>query len=241
MQVTDEKVPDSVLDPMDIKVLNDELLEKPEGGDQGPAPLKAITNKSSIIDRINRLSSDHNIPIPHSPTKLKRMSKKQLQQLLSDMVEQGIKRDMAAKLGTTGTDDRSLAIGALRMVHDICAKGLETGLNIYLPQYGYGVDGFTDGLRDPAVSTQIDSCLLEIATENEELLEYIKSPYGRLGLWWMGALSFSIKRRSINNKNVTFMEPRPSRRKDPVQPRVVRRSADGKVDSDGGARNVLPV
>ena len=181
MQVTDEKVPDGVLDPMDIKVLNDELLEKSEG-DGNPAPLKAITNKSSIIDRINRLSSDHNIPIPHSPTKLKRMSKKQLQQLLSDMVEQGIKRDMAAKLGTTGTDDRSLAIGALRMVHDICAKGLETGLNMYLPQYGYGVDGFTDGLRDPAVSTQIDSCLLEIATENEELLEYIKSPYARLGL-----------------------------------------------------------
>ena len=239
MQVTDEKVPDAVLDPMDIKVLNDELLEKSEG-DGNPAPLKAITNKSSIIDRINRLSSDHNIPIPHSPTKLKRMSKKQLQQLLSDMVEQGIKRDMAAKLGTTGTDDRSLAIGALRMVHDICAKGLETGLNVYLPQYGYGVEGFTEGLRDPAVSQQIDSCLLEIATENEELLEYIKSPYARLGLCWMGALSFSIKRKALN-KNVTFMEPRPSRRQDPVQPRVVRRPPDGKVDSNGGARNIVSI
>ena len=220
--------------------LNDALLEPAEPAEPAVEPLKAITNKKSIIDRINRLSSDHNIPIPHSPTKLKRMSKKQLHQLLSDMVEQGIKRDMAAKLGTTSTDDRSLAIGALRMVHDICAKGLETGLNMYLPQYGYGVEGFTEGLRDPTVSTQIDSCLLEIATENEELLEYIKSPYARLGLCWMGALSFSIKRKAIK-KNVARMEPRPTRGKDPVQPSVVRRPADGKVDSHGRARNILPV
>ena len=226
-------------EPIDEKALNDALLEDEPATEERP-PLKAITNKKSIIDRINRLSSEHNIPIPHSPTKLKRMSKKQLQQLLSDMVEQGIKRDMAAKLGTTGTDDRSLAIGALRMVHDICAKGLETGLNMYLPRYGYGVEGFTEGLRDPAVSAQIDSCLLEIATENEELLEYIKSPYARLGLCWMGALSFSIKRKAIN-KNVTFMEPRPARRQDPVQSSVVRRPADGKVNSNGGARNIVSI
>ena len=235
-----EMIPEVVVaEPIDEKALNDALLEDAEPSTE-PPPQKAITNKKSIIERINRLSSEHNIPIPHSPTKLKRMSKKQLQQLLSDMVEQGIKRDMAAKLGTTGTDDRSLAIGALRMVHDICAKGVETGLNMYLPQYGYGVEGFTEGLRDPTVSEQIDSCLLEIATENEELLEYIKSPYARLGLCWVGALSFAIKRKAIN-KNVARMEPRPARRKDPVQPRVVRRSTDGKIDGYGGARHILPV
>ena len=145
---------------------------------------------------------------------------------------------MARQVGVEGTtDERVIALGALRMVHDICAKGAEEGLNRLLPKYGYEVDGFTDKMRDPTISQQIDQCLAQIAEEND-VLQYISSPYTRLGLAWFGALSMTVRRKQEDknnpdkrNKHVTFVESRPLRPKNPVQLRSVRGAAHGKEHS----------
>ena len=92
-----------------------------------------------------------------------------------------MKKKMARQIGVDeDADDRCMALGALRMIHDVCAVATERVGDSMLEDYGYTIDGFSQGLKQPAVSTAIDSCLQEIAEENAELLEYAKSPYTRL-------------------------------------------------------------
>ena len=215
-----------------FEALNDELLEATEVDEQLEIPKKS-NNKQGLIDKIMQVSEKHNIPLEHSQTKLKRMSKKDLAKLLAELIEKMMKKEMARQVGVEGsTDERVIALGALRMVHDICAKGAEEGLNRLLPKYGYEVDGFTDKMRDPTISQQIDQCLAQIAEEND-VLQYISSPYARLGLAWFGALSMTVRRKpedknNPKNKHVTFVESRPLRPKNPVQLRPVRRPENGK-------------
>ena len=58
--------------------------------------------------------------------------------------------EMARQVGAKpGAADSVIALGALRMVHDICAKGTEQCFNVFLPQYGYEVEGFSDSLKGP--------------------------------------------------------------------------------------------
>ena len=218
--------------------LNDELLEATEEVDANLEIPKKSNNKQGLIDKIMQVSEKHNIPLEHSQTKLRRMSKKDLTKLLAELIEKMMKKEMARQVGCEGsTDERVIALGALRMVHDICAKGAEEGLNRLLPKYGYEVDGFTDKMRDPTISQQIDQCLAEIAEEND-ILQYISSPYARLGLAWFGALSMTVRRKQEDknnpgnkNKHVTFVESRPLRPKNPVQLRSVRGAAHGKEHS----------
>ena len=221
--------------------LNNELLEATEEVDEKLEIPKKTNNKQGLIDKIVQVSEKHNIPLEHSMTKLKRMSKKDLAKLLAELIEKMMKKEMARQVGVEGTtDERVIALGALRMVHDICAKGAEEGLNQVLPKYGYHVDGFTNKMKDPTISQQIDQCLAEIAEEND-VLQYIQSPYARLGLAWVSALSMTVRRkpreewdkknkRNSKNKHVTFVEPRPLR-PNPVQLRAMRRPENGKVDS----------
>ena len=129
-----------------------------------------------------------------------------------------------------------MALGALRMVHDIFAKGAEEGLNRFLPNYGYEVDGFCDNLRNARISKQIDAALAEIAEEND-VLQYIQSPYSRLALAWFGGLSMSVRRKpEINNRVVKkrhapVLEPKPASGPSTFQLRPMRRQANGQVDS----------
>ena len=218
--------------------MNDELLEASEDtGKQQEIPRK-VNSKQGLIDKIVKCSEEQNIPLEHSMTKLKRMSKKDLARLLAGMIEQVMRKEMCRQVGVDeGSDQRVVALGALRMVHDIFAKGAEEGLNRILPQYGYEVNGFCDTLKNPNISKQIDLALAEIA-EEAQVMQYIQSPYARLGLAWFGGLSMSVRRnqtetnrRLRKQKHVTLMEPRETRRENPVQLRPVRRPADGQVDS----------
>ena len=130
------------------------------------------------------------------------------------------------------------------MVHDIFAKGCEEGLNQFLPQYGYEVDGFCKTLQNPNISKQIDCALAEICEENA-VLQYIKSPYARLGLAWFGGLSMSVRRKPeeknnrSNKRHAPVLEPRAISRESTVQLRPLRRSTHGKIDS--GQRPPQPV
>ena len=100
---------------------------------------------------------------------------------------------MKEAVHASSTDDSVIALASLRMVHDIVATGVEQGLNSVLPPYGYRVDGFARGLKHPVTSQCIDDCLKEIAAEND-VLQYIKSPYARLAIAWSGSMVGSIRR-----------------------------------------------
>jgi hypothetical protein len=132
--------------------------------------------------------------------------------------------------------DTVIALGALRMVHDLMAATTERGCNAFLPKYGYEIDGFVDTLREPSTREATDQCLKEIAAQSD-VLGYIQSPYSRLAICWVGALAGSFKKQDgkVNrNRNAPRMGPRPRRRQDPLQPRPVRGPAPGQVRGDRG-------
>ena len=192
-----------------------------------PEPKETKRNsKQALIDKIIQISERDGIPLECSNTKLKRMNKQQLSELCADMIEQGVRKKMARAVNSESTDDRTIALGALRMLHDVVAVGVEKTGTSFAERYGYTIEGFSENLKEPTVSAAIDGCLQEIADENQELLEYVKSPYTRLMIAWGGALAFSCKR---SNKHVTFVEPRPSRPKDSLRRGGSRRTQNGEI------------
>ncbi len=206
---------------IDMSALNDELL-KPEV-EEKTKEIKRNT-KEYIIEKILGVAEENNLELKASNTKLKRMSKNELNSLLGEMLEDAIKVQMSEAVGAKGTDDGVIALASLRMVHDMMAQGVESGLNTYLPPYGYRIDGFTRGLKNPITSKCIDECLKEIAAESD-VLGYIKSPYARLAIAWGGSMVGSLRRVRVQNNNrnnkqtrygPTPMEPRQAPPKNPL-------------------------
>ena len=103
---------------------------------------------------------------------------------------------MKEAVHASSTDDSVIALASLRMVHDICANGFEQSINSLLPAYGYRVDGFARGLKHRVTSQCIDDCLKEIAAEND-VLQYIKSPY----VAWSGSMVGSTENKFKYNNN----------------------------------------
>ena len=202
--------------------LRNELLE----ASAPKEPKKERTNsKKILIDKIIEVSERDRGSCEYSRSRLKRMSKAQLTEYLADLIEAGMKRKMAETVGVDrDADDRAIALGALRMIHDICATATEKGANSVLEPKGYTIKGFSQNLKEPSVSQAIDGCLEEIAQENQELLEYVRSPYTRLALAWGGAIAFSCKK----TKHVTDLGTEETRRKNPVRRRISRRPPDGE-------------
>jgi len=193
---------------------NDDLLveEKSE-----TAPEKQKRNsKAELIRRIVELSEKNSLDLEFSDTKLKRMTKNQLQQILADQMEKIMQNEVAETVGANrGASQQVVAMHALRMMHDICAKACEVGGNKFANQYGYDITGFSENLKEPIVSEAVNQCLEEIALENADILEYVKSPYARLGLAWAGCLATCAKKKQPirnniepHNKNARRMEPR---------------------------------
>ena len=222
---------------MDTK-LNNELLKVSSDDEKKEKPRKR-NSKEELIDKIIRLAEHNNIPLLHSDTKLKRMTKQQLTELLAETIETAMRNEMARQVGAKpGAADSVIALGALRMVHDICAKGTEQCFNIFLPQYGYEVEGFSDSLKDPSVREATDACLVEIAKDTD-VLQYVQSPWARLAIAWGGALVTSVQRKKTRFNYKRRYAPRMESREysdenTRHQRRPRRREEDGKVDSDGG-------
>ena len=215
-----------------IATLNEELLQST--GD--PVDDKSVepkrNSKDDIIAKIIKTAEAHNITLDYSNTKLRRMTKTQLNKLLAETIEKGMQNQMADQVGVSrGATEKLIALGALRMIHNLCANATEQGLNAVLPTYGYEVRGFSKTLEEPPVKEAVDACLEEIARESD-ILDYIESPYARLSIAWGGALMTGLRTKQNNNhyrQNATFVGPRPARKQNPVQPRPVRRPAHGQV------------
>ena len=218
-----------------IPKFNEELLKKPHASSEEPPKRNT---KDSLIDRILQVAEENNLELTVSNTKLKRMSKPALQKLLGEMLNECMKKQMAEAVRAPSSDDNVVALATLRMMHDMCVMGVEKGLNGYLPRYGYQVEGFSDSLKQPMVSKCVDQCLKEIAAESD-VLQYIESPYARLGIAWSTALFTCVKKApklhyyNTNYHGPTRMEPRPAPPQNSVRPGADRRPPPRKVDSNG--------
>jgi hypothetical protein len=156
--------------PDHIKHLNDELLKKDAATSEEPKR----NSKEYLIKKIVEVAEENDLELNVSNTKLKRMGKDKLQVLLGEMCEEAVKGQMAKAVGATGRNESVIALATLRMVHDLFANSVEQGLNVFLPKYGYQVDGFSQSLKEPITSKCVDDCLSEIAAESD-ILQYIQS------------------------------------------------------------------
>ena len=71
---------------------------------------------------------------------------------------------------TPEQNEKLVAAGTLRLLHDSLARATEVGVDRFTP---YTIQGFTHTMQEERISEQIDACLLEIAEEYSEVLEYI--------------------------------------------------------------------
>jgi hypothetical protein len=223
---------------MDIK-LNNDLLKAGSDDEKKEDRPKKRNSKEELIEKIIQVAKHNDMTIPHSDTKLRRMTKQQLTEYLAEQIEKVMRDEMARQVGAKpGATDSVIALGALRMVHDICAKGTEQCFNIFLPQYGYEVDGFSDSLKEPSVREATDACLVEIA-QDTDVLQYVQSPWARLGIAWGGALLTSIQRKKTRYNYQRHYAPRMDASEYILEDtrrehRPRRREENGKIDSDGG-------
>jgi len=213
------------MDTAEQKELNDELLSTSE---DVKSPKR--NTKEDLIRKIMMCAEDNNIELPYSDTKLRRMTKQQLCKLMAEILEQKVRNDMADQVGAKrGSGNGVIALGALKMVHNICANTAEKGINVFLPNYGYEINGFAQSLKDPVVDDAITMCLEEIARDSD-VLQYVESPYTRLAIAWSGALVSSVRKCSNHKKKyATNMEPRTFSRQNPIQPRAGGRPSNGEV------------
>lgn len=216
--------------------LNDALL-KPTATTEEPKR----NSKEWLINKIIQICEEANLELTMSNTKLRRMGKEKLQKLLAELTEEAIKTQMARSLNVNSTDDKVMAVATLRMLHDVMANGCEMTLNRILPKYGYQLEGFTNGLREPTTSKVVDQCLQEIAAETE-ILQYVESPYSRLALCWGTAMMGSIRSRPPSRvnynrkyKNASNLGPRKDHQENTVQFGAGRGATPGKVYSSSGS------
>ena len=204
----------------DFAQLNDALLKAEAAEDEQKEPKR--NTKDSLISKIVKLHEEQDVPLMYSNTKLRRMTKAELGKVLADMLQVAARGHMARQVGAdpeTATD-ATIALGALRMVHDIAASATERAANAVLPGYGYEMAGFCDNLKDPTVREATDACLAEIA-QDTDVLQYIESPWSRLGIAWLGAMSMSVRRARpkprVIGKRYRPHEPPPNLGPDPAR------------------------
>ena len=183
--------------PEETVRLNNELLKADEPPDEEEKRPKR-NSKEELTAKVLKVVAAYELEFNYSDTKLRRMNKQELTKLLAEVTEAGVKQDMAKAVGVDPrAHGKVVTLGALRMLHNICANGFEKGFNAFgTPYCGYECNGFAETLQDPAVQGSVDECLTEIAAENPEILEYFDSPYARLALVWSGALLSCVRKKN---------------------------------------------
>ena len=218
---------------IDLDALNDELISATRPESPKPSTPKR-NSKDDLIAKIVKVCDVAGLDLPQSNSKLRRMTKTQLMELLAKCTEEAMRAEMAAKVRCSkGASDSMLALAALRMAHDVFAMTFEKGVNLVLPGYcGYEVNGFVASLKDPMAREAVDACLLEIAQENGDILKYIESPYARLMIAWSGALMVSVRKSPVTTN--AKLESPTAREQDPRrQSRPMWGTQNGKVDRAG--------
>ena len=220
--------------------LNDLLLE-PEAP---PTAEPKRNSKDEMISKIIQICTENDLELKESNAQLRRPTKTQLAELLAEKIEICVQNQMAEQVGCkAGSPNSVIALGALRMVHNIAAGTCEKMANIFLKPRGYEIKGFQKSLKEPNVAESIDQVLAEIAEETD-VLQYFNSPYTRLALCWGSALVTSVQRCPIidpinKNQYATQLGPRPFRAKAPRECMSHRSPEDGQIRSDGGPTEAI--
>ena len=198
--------------PEETVRLNNELLKADEPPTEEEKTRPKRNSKEELTAKVLKVVSAYELEFNYSDTKLRRMNKQELTKLLAEVTEEGVKHDMAKAVGVDPrAHGKVVTLGALRMLHNICANGFEKGFNAFgTPYCGYECNGFAETLQDPAVQGSVDECLTEIAAENPEILEYFDSPYTRLALVWSGALLSCVRKKNqlLNRQNARKVGPK---------------------------------
>jgi len=219
--------------------LNDALLEA-EGP---PADEPKRNSKDDMISKIIQVCTENDLVLQESNSKLRRLTKPQLAELLAEKIETCVQNQMAEQVGCkAGSPNSVIALGALKMVHNIAAGSAEKVANIFLKPRGYEIKGFQKSLKEPHVAESIDQVLAEIAAETD-VLQYFNSPYTRLALCWGSALVTSVQRcpfvDPINKNHATQLGPRPFRAEAARECMPHRGPEDGQIRSDGGPTEAI--
>ena len=208
------------MEPAETTKLNNELLSVAKPDTDEPEVKKPKRNsKEELLSKILKVVEKYELDFDYSDTRLKRMNKQELTKVLAVVMEDSVRIDMAKSIGVDpSANGKVVTLTALRMIHNLCATGFEKVWNNVGSKYtGYDVEGFATTLRDPTLQNSIDECLLEIAAENPEILQYFDSPYTRLALVWSGALISCIKRKSVQlNRHAQHLGSRTNPRPNPA-------------------------
>ena len=125
--------------------LNDALLET-EPPEAASEPKR--NSKDGLINKLIQVCEENHLELPESNSKLRRMTKQQLAELLAQKIEISVKHQMCEQVGVKpGSENGVIALGALRMVHDIAAGSAEKMANMVLKPRGYEIVGFQRSLK----------------------------------------------------------------------------------------------
>ena len=168
------------MEPEEQTRLNNELINSAKPDQKESEVKKPKRNsKEELLVKILKVVEKYELDFDYSDTRLKRMNKQELTKVLAEVMENSVRIDMAKSVGVDpNANGKVVTLTALRMIHNLCATGVEKVWNGVGARYtGYEVEGFAESLRDPSLQTSIDECLTEIAAENPEVLQYFDSPY----------------------------------------------------------------
>ena len=188
------------MDPILDEKLQQELVDcqEPDQDDNKNAIKKG--SKSEIISKIYKVHDDTGTVCEFSKTKLMRMTKNELLDLLGCKISEAMTQKINQKLGCdTISEDcneidkqRLMAAGFLTMAHNMLCTTCEKGVENYS---NYTIDGFSDFFKRPENEQVIQDSLMEIAAEYN-VIEYIDSPFAKLGLLWGTGVISTLKKKN---------------------------------------------
>ena len=123
--------------------MNNELLKVANPGeDSGPeseVKKPKRNSKEELLAKILKVVEKYELDFDYSDTKLKRMNKQELTKILAHVMEDSVKIDMARSVGVDPrANGKVVTLGALRMIHNLCATGFEKVFNTMGSKYtGY--------------------------------------------------------------------------------------------------------
>ena len=155
--------------------------------------------KAEIIKKIYQCFDDRGLICPHPPSKLKRMSKNELLEYLGETISVAMTDKINQRLGCENIPDqasdadrqRLMAASFLTMVHNVLTKGAERCVESYSQ---YTLEGLSATFEEPRNKQILEETLMEIAAEYD-VIQYIDSPWSKLGLLWSTDVITTLRKK----------------------------------------------
>ena len=131
------------------------------------------------------------------------MTKTQLLDYLAECISEAMAQKINEKMGcanmpedASDTDrQRLMAASFLTMAHNVLANGTEKLVENYTE---FSIQGFSDTFEKPQNKQILEETLLQIAEEHD-IIQYVDSPWSKLGLLWGSGVISNLRKKNINN------------------------------------------